>query len=214
LLRPRLALTVLWIFVIVMGSLEIANQPHAEELQKPVTKQPKVSLEVKEVKVAEVEEEYMTTALRAERYNQQLKQKREEPKPQAMPESKPETRIVDVIEVIATGYTAGYESTQKQPGQEGYGITKSGVRVHRGRYSTIAADTSVFPIGTIMNIPGYGFGVVADTGGAIRGHRLDLFFNSVSDVYNEWGKRSVNVEIIKWGNGHISQIEFNQLEGN
>src|SRR6185312_15277556 len=78
--------------------------------------------------------------------------------------------------VVATGYTAGIESTGKEPGHPLYGITYSGVKVKRDLYSTIAADPKVFPLGTILFIPGYGYGVVADTGSAIKGNIIDLYF--------------------------------------
>src|SRR5699024_6775981 len=71
--------------------------------------------------------------------------------------------------VTATGYTAGKESTGKTPNHPLYGVTYSGVKVTRGTFSTIAADPDVFPIGTILYIPDYGYGVVADTGSAIKG---------------------------------------------
>ncbi|MCI3987286.1 3D domain-containing protein, partial [Bacillus vallismortis] len=72
-----------------------------------------------------------------------------------------------VQQVTATGYTAGAESTGKKPGDPLYGLTYSGVKVKRDLYSTVAADPSVFPFGTILFIPNYGLGVVADTGSAI-----------------------------------------------
>lgn len=78
---------------------------------------------------------------------------------------------LDTVEVIATGYTAGVESTGKRPGHPQYGITYSGVKVRRDQVSTIAADPRLFPIGTLLYIPGYGYGVVADTGSAIKGKR-------------------------------------------
>ncbi len=52
------------------------------------------------------------------------------------------------------------------------GITSSGSRVRPG---SIAADTSIYPYGTIMYIPGYGYGRVEDTGGAIKGRHIDLY---------------------------------------
>jgi 3D (Asp-Asp-Asp) domain-containing protein len=52
------------------------------------------------------------------------------------------------------------------------GKTSSGTRVRPG---TIAADTSLYPYGTIMHIPGYGYGRVEDTGGAIKGQHIDLY---------------------------------------
>ncbi|MEH7386937.1 3D domain-containing protein, partial [Bacillus sp. JJ1521] len=73
--------------------------------------------------------------------------------------------------VVATGYTAGIESTGKDANHPSYGITYSGVKVKRDLYSTIAADLNVFPIGTILFIPNYGYGVVADKGGAIKGNK-------------------------------------------
>lgn len=116
--------------------------------------------------------------------------------------------------VVATGYTAGYESTGKTPDHPYYGVTYSGVKVKRDLYSTIAADLSVFPLGTILYIPNYGYGVVADIGGAIKGNKIDLYFETVKDVYNEWGKREVDVYVIKEGNGKVTEEELIALNEN
>ncbi|GAE27926.1 hypothetical protein JCM9140_4094 [Halalkalibacter wakoensis JCM 9140] len=113
--------------------------------------------------------------------------------------------------VVATGYTAGYESTGKSPGDPSYGITFSGVQVKRDVYSTIAADPSVYPIGTVLFIPGYGYGVVADTGSAIKGNKIDLYYETVSDVFNNWGKQEVEVYVVEKGNGSLSEEEFQRL---
>lgn len=113
--------------------------------------------------------------------------------------------------VIATGYTAGLESTGKTPDHPEYGITYSGVKVKRDLYSTIAADLSVFPIGTILYIPDYGYGVVADKGGAIKGNKIDLFYDSVDDVYSEWGKKELDVHVIEMGDGHLTEETLHQL---
>lgn len=60
---------------------------------------------------------------------------------------------------------------------------------------TIAADTKYYPFGTRMYIPGYGWGIVEDKGGAIKGaDRIDLFFDSHEDA-RQWGRRKVHVEI-------------------
>lgn len=115
------------------------------------------------------------------------------------------------VEVTATGYTAGFESTGKTKDHPQYGITFSGVTVRRDLYSTVAADTSVFPIGTILYIPDYGYGVVADTGSAIKGQKIDLYYETVEDVYNEWGKRTVEVYVIEKGNGKLSNEDIMQL---
>lgn len=117
----------------------------------------------------------------------------------------------DEVEVTATGYTAGVESTGKTPDHPQYGITYSGVKVRRDVFSTIAADRELFPIGTILHIPGYGYGVVADTGSAIKGKKIDLFFQTKNQVYREWGKKKVKVRVIHKGNGKLTEKELNRL---
>lgn len=113
--------------------------------------------------------------------------------------------------VIATGYTAGYESTGKFPGHPSYGITYSGVHVRRDLYSTIAADPELYPIGSILYIPGYGYGVVADTGSAIKGNKIDLYYETVDEVYKNWGKREIEVYLIKKGDGTLTEEELQRL---
>lgn len=113
--------------------------------------------------------------------------------------------------VVATGYTAGVESTGKTPDHPQYGVTYSGVRVRRDLFSTIAADPQLFPMGTILYIPGYGYGVVADTGSAIKGRRIDLYFDTVDDVYRLWGKKQVNVYVIRKGDGKVTEAMLDRL---
>lgn len=115
------------------------------------------------------------------------------------------------VKVIATGYTAGIESTGKEPGHPQYGITYSGVQVRRDLYSTIAADPTVFPFGTILYIPNYGYGVVADIGSAITGNKIDLYYETVDDVYRYWGKQEVDVYIIQKGNGVVTEAMLDEL---
>lgn len=116
--------------------------------------------------------------------------------------------------VVATGYTAGIESTGKTEDHPQYGITYSGVKVKRDLYSTIAADLNVFPLGTILYIPDYGYGVVADIGGAITGNKIDLYFETVDEVYSQWGKKEVDVYVISEGDGQITENELTLLNEN
>ena len=61
----------------------------------------------------------------------------------------------------------------------------------------IAADTGYYPFGTRMHVPGWGWGVVMDRGGAIKGPgRIDLFFTSHRDAL-KWGRRRLDVTIIR-----------------
>jgi len=71
------------------------------------------------------------------------------------------------------------------------GMTASGKKAKVG---TIAADTSICPLGTVMYIQGYGYGTVQDVGGDIKGQHIDLFFKSHGTAM-KWGKQRKQVQI-------------------
>ena len=119
-------------------------------------------------------------------------------------------RQFEVKTVIATGYTAGAESTGKRPGHPNYGITFSGLEVQRAELSTIAADPKFLPLGTVLYIPNYGYGIVADTGSAIKGNKIDLYYETVDEVFSQWGKKEIDVFVIEEGEGQLTEEEFNQ----
>ncbi len=73
------------------------------------------------------------------------------------------------------------------------GITAAGTKAAPG---TIAADTRRYPFGTIMYIPGYGWGRVEDIGSAIKGNHIDLFFSSHQKAL-EWGREYKKVKVWK-----------------
>jgi peptidoglycan DL-endopeptidase CwlO len=83
-----------------------------------------------------------------------------------------------LLTVVATGYAL--------PGH-----TASGIPVGPG---VVAVDPAVIPLGTRLTIPGYGQGIAADTGGAIQGARIDLWFSSEGEAL-AWGRRSVTIGI-------------------
>lgn len=122
------------------------------------------------------------------------------------------SQFSESVEVVATGYYAGVESTGKHPGHPQYGITYSGVKVRHSILSTIAADPRVFPLGTILYIPGYGYGIVADTGSAIKGNKIDLYYTTKAQIYREWGKRNVRVFVVKKGDGRVSEDVLNRWD--
>lgn len=74
----------------------------------------------------------------------------------------------------------------------GAGITATGIIARRG---VVAVDPDVIPLGTKVYIPGYGTAVAADTGGAIRGNKIDLCMESYGEAIN-FGRRSVDVYIL------------------
>ena len=73
------------------------------------------------------------------------------------------------------------------------GITSDGSKAKKG---TIAADISRYPYGTKMYVPGYGWGEVHDTGTAIKGDHIDIFFANEKDC-KAWGKKYLDVIIQK-----------------
>ena len=79
------------------------------------------------------------------------------------------------------------------------GYTHTGNKTATGTYprrGTIAVDPDVIPLGTKLYIPGYGYGVAEDTGGAVQGHIIDLFFETRSEAI-QWGRRTVTIKILK-----------------
>ena len=99
----------------------------------------------------------------------------------------------------ASAYDLSYASCGKNPGDRGYGITASGMRA---RYGVVAVDPSVIPLGTrlyITSLDGswvYGEAIAGDTGGAIKGNRIDLFFDSYSECIS-FGRRQAMVYILE-----------------
>jgi 3D (Asp-Asp-Asp) domain-containing protein/peptidoglycan hydrolase CwlO-like protein len=82
------------------------------------------------------------------------------------------------ITVVATGYDLA-------------GRTATGLPVG---YGVAAVDPSVIPLGAHMSIPGYGEAVAADTGGAISGTRIDLWFPTAAQA-DAWGRRTVTIVV-------------------
>lgn len=89
-------------------------------------------------------------------------------------------RFNKVLKLLATGYT--------HTGN----VTASGQMPEPG---VVAVDTRVIPMGTRLYVEGYGFATALDKGGAIKGNRIDLFFNSEQEA-GGWGTRWVKVYVL------------------
>jgi 3D (Asp-Asp-Asp) domain-containing protein len=98
--------------------------------------------------------------------------------PTAPPAPAPTAGGGRTITVQSTGYALG-------------GTTASGIPVGWG---VVAVDPSVIPMGTRMTIPGYGEGVAADTGSAVRGATIDLWFPTTAQAL-QWGRRTVTITL-------------------
>lgn len=97
----------------------------------------------------------------------------------------------NVVKVRATAYyaTSGVGHTYTSTG-------RLAVRDINGGYSTIAVDPGVIPYGTKLFVEGYGLAIAADTGSAIRGNTIDVYFNTRGEACN-WAVKYVNVYIMK-----------------
>ena len=113
-----------------------------------------------------------------------------EPQAAAVPAGVPDgLEIGRVLRVYATWYNAA--SAGRPPSDPLYGLTATGVPVDRG---IIAVDPSVIPLRTRLYIPGYGYGVAADTGGGINGNMIDLGYPD--GVVPDWTTRWVDIYIL------------------
>jgi 3D (Asp-Asp-Asp) domain-containing protein len=85
----------------------------------------------------------------------------------------------------------GTQMTVSATGYALHGTTATGVPTGWG---VVAVDPSVIPLGTRMTIPGYGEGVAADTGSAVVGRTIDLWFSTVAQAL-AWGRRTVTITL-------------------
>ena len=94
------------------------------------------------------------------------------------PETESRPSGVSSLTVVASGYAIA-------------GRTASGLPAGVG---TVAVDPAVIPLGAALAIPGYGDGVAADTGGAVRGAAIDLWFETEAEA-RAWGRRAVTIVV-------------------
>jgi 3D (Asp-Asp-Asp) domain-containing protein len=73
------------------------------------------------------------------------------------------------------------------------GRTSSGRPVARG---VVAVDPRIIPLGTRLHVPGYGKGVAADTGSAIRGHLIDVWFPTRAEA-RAWGRKTITITVYR-----------------
>ena len=73
------------------------------------------------------------------------------------------------------------------------GSTALGVPVRKG---VVAVDPKLIPLGTKLHVPGYGPGLAADVGYAIKGKVIDLWFPSMAKA-RQWGRRTVTITVYR-----------------
>ncbi|WP_304151775.1 3D domain-containing protein [Finegoldia magna] len=114
------------------------------------------------------------------------KRKKEQEEKEKQAQSAPKNVSGRTITMRSTAYTS-------DPSENGgYSTTAMGTAI---RYGVAAVDPNVIPLGTRLYIEGYGYARAEDTGGAIKGNKIDLVFGSKSQS-NNWGRRTVRVTIL------------------
>jgi 3D (Asp-Asp-Asp) domain-containing protein len=89
--------------------------------------------------------------------------------------------------MVATAYSPTVQETDGNPW-----MTASGMKSGRG---VVAVDPKVIPLGSKLYVEGYGYAIAGDTGGAIKGDRIDVFFYSSGETA-KWGRRWARVFVL------------------
>lgn len=98
--------------------------------------------------------------------------------------------VTKTLRVYATAYNAA--SAGRSPDDPNYGVTASGAIV---TYGIVAVDPEIIPLGTRMFIPGYGYAVAGDTGGAVKGYIIDLGFPDGVEI--DWVSKWLDIYILE-----------------
>lgn len=90
--------------------------------------------------------------------------------------------------VTATAYTAGCNGCS--------GVTATGINLNANpNLKVIAVDPSVIPLGSKVWVEGYGHAIAGDTGGAIKGNKIDLHVPTKQQAYS-FGRRQVKIKVM------------------
>lgn len=90
--------------------------------------------------------------------------------------------------VTATAYTPNCNGCS--------GRTAAGINIAANPHmKLIAVDPRVIPLGTKVFVEGYGTAIAGDTGGSIKGNKIDVLFPTKSEAYR-WGRRTVKIKVL------------------
>jgi 3D (Asp-Asp-Asp) domain-containing protein len=92
--------------------------------------------------------------------------------------------------VLVMNATA-YDPSPATIGPRATGRTRMGMVAE---YGHVAVDPRVIPLGSLVFVEGYGFAIASDTGGAIKGNRIDLCYNDRGTAL-AYGRRKVKVHV-------------------
>ncbi|MEH7359144.1 3D domain-containing protein [Priestia megaterium] len=165
------------------------QQAQAEQAQKE-QQQAQAEQAQKEQQQAQAEqaqkEQQQAQAEQAQKEQQQAQA--EQAQKQQQPAESSQQASGKSMTVEATAYTANCAGCS--------GTTATGVDLKANpNQKVIAVDPSVIPLGSKVYVEGYGEAVAADTGGAIKGNRIDVFVPSEGDA-QQFGRKSVKITVM------------------
>ncbi|MGC9248086.1 ubiquitin-like domain-containing protein [Listeria ivanovii] len=92
--------------------------------------------------------------------------------------------------------SGGKTLTMESTAYSGGGTTATGINLSANPgMKVVAVDPSVIPLGSRVWVEGYGEAIAGDTGGAIKGNIVDVYFPNESSCYS-WGRRTVTVKVL------------------
>ncbi|MFK7676630.1 LysM peptidoglycan-binding domain-containing protein [Bacillus sp. Wb] len=169
---------------------EEQQQAQAEQAQKE-QQQAQAEQAQKEQQQAQAEqaqkEQQQAQAEQAQKEQQQAQAEQAQQQQQQPAESSQQASGKSMT-VEATAYTANCAGCS--------GTTATGVDLKANpNQKVIAVDPSVIPLGSKVYVEGYGEAVAADTGGAIKGNRIDVFVPAEGDA-QQFGRKSVKITVM------------------
>ncbi|MEG0474135.1 MAG: 3D domain-containing protein [Carnobacterium sp.] len=190
---------------------ELDSEKRAEETRIAEAKKAEEEVAAEKIKVAQ-------TAAKAEK--EKASQAAVQAKAEATKEAaevKPEAKVEAAPAETKTTETASPKTEAKQPAESapaastgktlvvsatGYSTAEAGLSTHtatgidlRSTPMVIAVDPRVIPLGSMVEVPGYGVAIAGDTGGAIKGNKIDVHFSSVEQAF-AWGRKTVTIKVL------------------
>ncbi|BBM16946.1 peptidase M23 [Enterococcus avium] len=163
---------------------EAAKTAEAEKASQAAAAQEKAKAEA----APQASTESSKPASSASSSQQSTTQTSEQPKQEATKPAEPSTPTTSgrTLQMESTAYSCA-ESVNTY-------FTAMGIDL-RQNPQVVAVDPSVIPLGSMVEVSGYGIAIAGDTGGAIKGNIIDCHFSTVEQCI-QWGRRSVTVTVI------------------
>lgn len=111
----------------------------------------------------------------------------------------PENKVLAMGSITAVSRGGDRMNFREAKFMQATAYTYTGYRTATGlnpAVGLVAVDPTVIPLGTRLYIEGYGYARAADTGGAVKGNKIDLFMEEYAQCVN-WGRRMVKVYMLE-----------------